>query len=763
MQQNPGLANPEISKIIGEQWRDEPEDRKNQWKLLAEEEKQRHQRQYPDYRYKPRRGNKSGSSQSTRPGVAPGEDPSRCPKCGGRYIATPRTPSTPFVTPTVSKPGGNLYGPPSGHHTLTSSRSDMSRHSRPQPYPHWTGSQSAPSRYDVPEDNERAISPNEAKRRRYEAHGSYHNFHALESPPTPYTQPAHRQYHTAPSHSCSQQSSHNNPTTTSNYPPAPLSAQPGMPRRTSPRPMMPPPPQPTHSVPLTPSGPAPPAPQHQHQQQHQQYPPAQHARHSDIDESLRLPPLQTHLPTSSENNNEPNPNTGINTGTVNAAAAAIIRPTQMAPSYYNAAAAKREREAAERAHARSVEAMVMSIPFVNKLRVLEKISSPLGPAPPEMLHGGAVGIGGNSNVNAGRGPVIAVEGPDARLVKAVAAVVERALRAASPVGERGGGGWEVRCWEDAGVNVPRQQRGSAGGGDDVVMGESSAGHGSIAASVANVNPFTAYLRTISDWHAKSAEIVDFVTNPSSAPTLSPRARQTRLSTSSATTINTATSGSSSSAANSTNTDSNKTEPEPEPDSESTPRPAKPMPTTQPRHPLPSRSSPRGGAVATTTTTHAQATSRLPIALLPSGFSLTLADRFACAVPIADAYAPIDHWQWMATLWRGVVGADLVVYVSPSSSSFTSSPFSLTGSSSSFVGGGGMGEEGVAVMGPGMVEVKSAGLIVVKAPVVASGVANGSVYEERDVEVVVDEKIERRLGFEVVEWVRGGGWLYAAEY
>jgi HMG box factor len=137
------------------------------------------------------------------------------------------------------------------------------------------------------------------------------------------------------------------------------------------------------------------------------------------------------------------------------------------------------------------------------------------------------------------------------------------------------------------------------------------------------------------------------------------------------------------------------------------------------------------------------------------------------VPIADAYAPVDHWQWMATLWRGVVGADLVVYVpsSSSSSSFTSSPFGYLTGSSSFVGGG-MGEEGVAVKGAGMVEVKSAGLIVVKAPVVVSGVANGSVYEERErdgVEVVVDEKIERRLGFEVVEWVRGGGWLYATEY
>ncbi|KAK4133080.1 hypothetical protein BT67DRAFT_383225, partial [Trichocladium antarcticum] len=36
VQQHPGLANPEISKIIGEQWRNEPEDRKGQWKALAE-------------------------------------------------------------------------------------------------------------------------------------------------------------------------------------------------------------------------------------------------------------------------------------------------------------------------------------------------------------------------------------------------------------------------------------------------------------------------------------------------------------------------------------------------------------------------------------------------------------------------------------------------------------------------------------------------------------------------------------------------------
>ncbi|KAK8200475.1 high mobility group box domain-containing protein, partial [Phyllosticta capitalensis] len=49
--ENPGLANPEISKIIGEQWRSEAESIREEWKRLADEEKLRHQQQYPEYRY----------------------------------------------------------------------------------------------------------------------------------------------------------------------------------------------------------------------------------------------------------------------------------------------------------------------------------------------------------------------------------------------------------------------------------------------------------------------------------------------------------------------------------------------------------------------------------------------------------------------------------------------------------------------------------------------------------------------------------------
>ncbi|KAK1059980.1 slightly ste11-like protein [Friedmanniomyces endolithicus] len=88
--QNPGLANPEISKIIGEQWQNQPIEIKNKWKGLAEEEKLRHQQQYPTYRYQPKRNGRRGSLSSDA--HASGEKP-KCAKCGGRSTLIPSTPS----------------------------------------------------------------------------------------------------------------------------------------------------------------------------------------------------------------------------------------------------------------------------------------------------------------------------------------------------------------------------------------------------------------------------------------------------------------------------------------------------------------------------------------------------------------------------------------------------------------------------------------------------------------------------------------------
>ena len=109
---------------------------------------------------------------------------------------------------------------------------------------------------------------------------------------------------------------------------------------------------------------------------------------------------------------------------------------------------------------------------------------------------------------------------------------------------------------------------------------------------------------------------------------------------------------------------------------------------------------------------ASSMARTPVALLPAGFSLTIADRHACQIPIADSYLPVDHWQWVATLWRGIVGPDLVVYVKPCSEEELSRG--------------------------GAVELRGNELMIVK---VLQGTG-------------LDEKVDRRVCFEVVEWLRG---------
>jgi HMG box factor len=100
----------------------------------------------------------------------------------------------------------------------------------------------------------------------------------------------------------------------------------------------------------------------------------------------------------------------------------------------------------------------------------------------------------------------------------------------------------------------------------------------------------------------------------------------------------------------------------------------------------------------------------PIALLPYGFSLSTSDIHARLIPLTDAYAPVDHWQWMATLWRGIVGPDLTIYVK------------------------GVDTEG----GGGGVEVRA------DCKVIVVRVGKGG-----------KEGLVRRLGFEVGEFVRGG--------
>lgn len=106
--------------------------------------------------------------------------------------------------------------------------------------------------------------------------------------------------------------------------------------------------------------------------------------------------------------------------------------------------------------------------------------------------------------------------------------------------------------------------------------------------------------------------------------------------------------------------------------------------------------------------------KTPVALVKGGFSLTVSDQFASTVPISDRYTPADHWRWMASLWRGTVNPDLVVCVNDSQD-----------------------DESITT---GTVDVsKRMGLIEVKVP-------KGK---------KLDEATERRMAFEVMEWLRDG--------
>ncbi|KAI0601682.1 hypothetical protein F4775DRAFT_588996 [Biscogniauxia sp. FL1348] len=650
--QNPGLANPDISKLIGEKWRAQPEKVKNEWKKLAEEEKIRHQRQYPDYRYQPRRGGKNASG---RPTSASGEIPGRCPKCGGRYIATPRTPSTPFsvATPMLSNPSSNMqpYINPNPrvieteHLRRGSASSGMSTdgHGRRYTQPHTR---------DFEEDYD-TMSPMTAapdmKRRRYNGPQVF----IPGSPPMGYM-PVDPRYPQRPSVS-------GPPLSATGYGPGPLPRppmpyrQPGHPNHPSHPQQMQPPPRPSISYqPIkTPTRPTP-----------------------GFDESLRLPPLQTQVPNSPTIHPEagharamsavqPNHPTGL--GIVNNGGTPIRQQQQQQ---------QQQQQAPPPPPPQPQQVVPTRWPFLLKLEVLRSISPPLKPPGP----GGPV--------FETRGPIIAVEGAAAPLLKEVAAVVEKALSVS--------GEYAVKLWSDENNTLHPGSSSSSGSGEDVgrrshqhnnSVGSSGSGISSkstdgkpennINNTVAGpqsgkkppslLSPIAHYMARMLRWHKVSEDLIRYVTTYAPPPP----------------------SPSSSAAENSgnSNNDNNNN------NSGAKPEPAK----------------------------------LLPVAVLADGYSLSYSDRYAGALHVNDAYRADDHWQWVATLWRGIVGADLTVYVkrdgggavvgSPSSSSFTTAAEKNSNSCVEFVN--------PAVL---VLRVGAAGL---------------------------DEKVERRLGFEIMEWVRGG--------
>ena len=517
MAQHPGLANPEISKIIGEQWREQAPEVKSDWKRLAEvregapsgqdietntgkkEEKQRHQRQYPGYRYQPRRG---GKLTGIRPiSASSTDDPVRCPKCNGRYISTPSTPLTPFKTAfgtaTRNEHFASTFTPsriteiegPRHRGQLRSARMDIPRGAHPHQQGHrhlqYQHPQTIQTYRDRDEDMDLLSPSPDLKRRRF---ASEHQQGYAANSPLSYSAPL-----------MSSQSG------------GPMSAGyrqqlPGPGMLVRPGTMGPPPQQAMIS-----------------QQEGYQY----SNRPSTFDESLRLPPLQTQMPSSAPISNH--------------------RPDA--------------RNESRESQARSVQAMVMTIPYVNKIKVLTKISPPLGPPGPE------------SPAQETRGAVVAVEGGDKTLLADIGAfIIEHLSKDQSCA---------IKTW---GTSTAHSKPATSATIADTDMVGAPTPTQSAAADNENRDPFIDYLSIISDWHKKSLEMSKYITtNPPSSSTdevaTSPKSKVT------------------------------------------------------------------------------------PIAFVPEGFSLTTSDEFALRIPINDSYAPVDHWQWMATLWRGIVGPDLTIYVS----------------------------------------------------------------------------------------------------
>ncbi|PYH96261.1 hypothetical protein BO71DRAFT_417980 [Aspergillus ellipticus CBS 707.79] len=462
--QHPGLANPDISKIIGEQWRKLPQETKDEWKALAEEEKARHQQQYPEYRYQPRRYGRDGSLRNGSSGISHNPPGSTvCSRCGGRVMNPPVSPETPF-TPRAS----TFTGTPTQTETITV-QSNQCR----------AKGGARPSLIKVNVDGEPCL----ARQREFEENGS-------RSPDNKRRRLGHRVgYREGPE--------------------SPYPASPFTPR--------------SSGLDL----------RFQQQQirsirNFKDYP--------SPDPSLKLPPLQT---------------TGHAPGAT----------TPMTPFSNDGS---------------SIEATVMTIPFLNKIKVLAKISPPLTPP----YHEGP---------SLRRGAVIAVDGQDSVLVKTMVDFLNTTLQKEGKYHTRVFGGPEVRSRESP--------------GDSEQMGDATVD----------------YLNIISSWHRISDEIISFV-KPSRASS-EPKSV----------------------------------------DEESTPgvSPRTITPKTADLQINSPEQSSDNCSVSTVSTEIGAST--VPVALVPR-YQLTTADAFACSVPIGDSYAPLDHWQWMASLWRACVGPDITVYI-----------------------------------------------------------------------------------------------------
>ncbi|KAH8730491.1 hypothetical protein GQ44DRAFT_606489 [Phaeosphaeriaceae sp. PMI808] len=452
---NPGLNNSEISKIIGEQWKAEAENLKKGWQDLAEDEKVRHQEQYPDYRYQPRRTVKPGSSPLNPSVQHTTVDKYRCPRCGGRSIKIPTSPFVDAVgTPTLPPPNTS-----DGLTTTTRYLPVMSNLGLASPVWRRGHGPSSLSNIQVPPLREET---------------------AMYSPLTP-----------------------GNKKRRFDYGPPPSSVR-------------------------RPDGPY--------------YP--QYARRDS------LPPIQVRY-------SPPN--------------SATMPPPRTPHDGRRSSLADISAVSEHHDHSsRSVEEVLMTFPYQNKIKLLGRISLPYK---------------GTTLINPAlqiRGAIIAVEGDDTGSVKTLSDWLNGYFTKDKETS------YYPRIIEPP--KIPSNEDAT----------------------------FEDYLHLIEEWHVKSKDMIKYIT------TADPKSHF--------------------------------------PDAATSEKDYDKGPVTNERKDSASASnSPVPSATTPSRASPTPCTSIKPIIIIPS-FQLAASVAYASRIPIEDAYSMTDHWQWMATLWRGTVGPDLTIYV-----------------------------------------------------------------------------------------------------
>ena len=252
------------------------------------------------------------------------------------------------------------------------------------------------------------------------------------------------------------------------------------------------------------------------------------------------------------------------------------------------------------AQAKSVEAMIMSIAPLGKVRTLSKISAPLG------MPGSA------SPPHAMRGCVIAVEGTDDETLKTLITHLRTRLHQ---------------------------------GGEHVVK----LFHGGNFAARGGAPSFGEWLKVIQSWHNSVQDIKDFVSSvPAASPSITPPTSSiepmNKPHTLSSLTAKSVNDQADPNRVSSTGADDDKDRPM-DGAAASGEAQARKRKATELED-------------ASVPTKHP-----IPVAVIPR-YQLTLTDMAASVVPISDGYSPVDHWQWMAATWRGIPGPDITILVKP---------------------------------------------------------------------------------------------------